>query len=886
MISFSATKLAAYSQALILPLLCLFNFTKGQSTTFTTSTTTETWIVKDVTFSTVVTRLPWCPLPTAGAPVSASGPIVVQLSFRANVTDGSDSGDGVVTFVMDRNGEEIVVSNNPLILSLNTDLALQEYSDTPQILYFSLPSDLTPGRLEKRFDDLLPVLISDQVPSSATFEGWFEDTDGEFFIKVQTSEGELILGFTICPTDGTAASGQKVYVYDLSLGVPDTSACVRAAANTLPYPLWTAGATSLPTGVTVDPFNPESGATTPTTTRSRTSRRTSSSRVSSSSSSGGSSRTNTITSMATSTPTITSSGMRSSSTSGSSVSSTIDSSSSSTNSSSSSSSDTRVYTTTTFWTTGVPDGTTSATSTVDAADATVTVSEYRPYPSSIKIVSTRDGATSSAIYYIKALFRRDWIPALPSSYEDPTAAGFPFVDNLVWVLNDEGHLYSPIYGPYISNAERTWQGLGRNYTRLYIVGSKTTSTDVPQFSGIIIRPKMAEEILDTDVLLSFNIASSGALSLNSAVNTTAGYGIWACEETGNYWGITDGSDPWCQWDLITAMHMQGNPVVVDSPVDYYGFVTTDAAFTEGLGDGKTVTKHKLVPKSVVTTTTELTAGDAYLVTVGTNYQAPGATVTFGQRVERQFSSNYWDITVSVSSTVIGPAAPTKTIIQYLAPSGAPMYRIYRAVDGDTSASSRKYFSFSSTTTGSGTALMLTGDANTDPTTQRQGYFWNTPGVGDLIARGYNLTHRYTEPSYSYFDSATNRIEFYTAADTPPSTAQKMTWAVVLASMSIIPSQPSNPTTWGDGDLSIWMCGKDAGTGKFPSGPNTVYLATSGSTASGLGLTSDCESIEDSLTNLHYEDGVWADGTYWKRDNDGAWRDDNGVTYDDFVAKKK
>ncbi|KAF3190594.1 hypothetical protein TWF788_008114 [Orbilia oligospora] len=116
-------------------------------------------------------------------------------------------------------------------------------------------------------------------------------------------------------------------------------------------------------------------------------------------------------------------------------------------SSNSSTTDTRIYTTTTFWTTGVPDGTTSATSTTDVADATVTVSEYQPYPSSIKIVSTRDGETSSAIYYIKAIFSGNWLPVPPSLYEDPIGSSDLFLLNMVWVLNSEGHIFSPIYGP-------------------------------------------------------------------------------------------------------------------------------------------------------------------------------------------------------------------------------------------------------------------------------------------------------------------------------------------------------------------------------------------------------------------------------------------------------
>ncbi|KAK6355998.1 hypothetical protein TWF718_000371 [Orbilia javanica] len=870
-----SSMLMAYSWAFMLILLSyFFNLTNSQSTTLTTSTVTETWIVKDVVFSTVVTHIPWCPKPSSITAVSASGPIVVQISFSANVTDGSSTGDGVVTFVMDRNGNDVVVSNSPLILSLNTDFVLQEFSNTDQILYFALPSNLTSSRLGKRFDELLPVFISDQVPSDATFEGWFEDIDGEFFIKVQTSEGELVLGFTVCPTDGTAASGQKVYVYDLSLGVPNIDQCVRAAANTLPYPLWTAGATSLPTGISVDPFNPEDGATTPTTS-SQTSRRTrsSSATITSDDSSGtGTARTTTSTNTGMSVTSTSSSSITSGSTSsGSSSDSSISSNSSTT--------DTRIYTTTTFWTTGVPDGTTSATSTTDAADATVTVSEYQPYPSSIKIVSTRDGATSSAIYYIKAIFDRTWLTSLPSFYTDPNNPGNPFLDTMLWVLNSQGHLFSPIWGPRYVQQE--WHGLGYNSTmaqRAYIVGSKTTASDLPEFGGVIIRSKMASEILDTDVFLSFNITSAGSLTLNSAVNTTSGYGIWACDETGRYWGITDGSDRYCQWDLITSMHMQGYPVVVDSNEDYYGFLTTEAAYTAGLGDGPTVTKHKLVPKSVVTTTSELTAGDAYYVTVGTGLNAAVATVTFGQRVERSTSSNAWNITDSISSTVISPSAPTKTVIEYTAPSGHPMYRLYW--DGGATTD-RKYFAFGSDTI-TGNHLRLYGDTNTDPSTQTKGEFWTTPDGNDLLARGYNSTHRYPDPTFAYFDSATNAVNFY-RFDEQPSGSELLLFDFYTSGFVAQLRQPASTPTWGGGDMSYWMCGKDSGTGQFSSGTNQVYIGTSGSTAAQLGLGSDCAEVEGDLSKIHYEDGTWAAGTYWKRSDDGAWRNDDGVTYDDFVA---
>lgn len=63
-----------------------------------------------------------------------------------------------------------------------------------------------------------------------------------------------------------------------------------------------------------------------------------------------------------------------------------------------------------------------------------------------------------------------------------------------------------------------------------IVGSKTTSIDIPTFGGTIIRSKQASEILDTDGFFSFYISDSGLLSLNTTVNTTADYGIWACDE--------------------------------------------------------------------------------------------------------------------------------------------------------------------------------------------------------------------------------------------------------------------------------------------------------------------------------------------------------------------
>ncbi|KAF3173998.1 hypothetical protein EYR41_004317 [Orbilia oligospora] len=873
----SNSMLTAYSQSLIPLLLSSFpSIINSQSTTLTTSTTTETWILKDITFSTVVTYLPWCPLPSAGAAVSASGPIVVQLSFRANVTDGSDSGDGVVTFVMDRNGNDIVVSNNPLILSLNTSFVLQEFSNTPQVLYFSLPTNLTSTnhKLGKRFDELLPVFVSDQVPSDAIFEGWFEDIDGEFFIRVSTSEGELILGFTVCPTDGTAASGQKVYVYDLSLGVPNTDQCIRAAANTLPYPLWTASATSLPTGISIDPFNPEDGATTPTT-GSRTSRRTSM-RSSSATTTDSDTSTNTITSR---TPTNT--GMSITSTSSSRrTSSSSDISDSSSISSNSSTSDTRIYTTTTFWTTGVPDGTTSATSTTDAADATVTVSEYQPYPSSIKIVSTRDGETSSAIYYIKAIFSGNWLPIPPSTYEDPIASADLFLLNMVWVLNSEGHLFSPIYGPRTVQGE--WQGLGYNYTipnRVYIVGSKTTAMDIPDFSGMIIRVKTFAEMVDTDVLLSFNITSSGLLTLNSAVNTTAGYGIWACEETGQHWGITDGSDRYCQWDKITTMHMQGNPALADSDEAYYGFVTVDATYTAGLGDGPTVTRHKFLPKSVTTATLELTAGDAYYLTVGTGLKVPTATITFGQRVERSISSNAWNITASISSTVINPSAPTKTVIEYLAPSGHPMYRMFWTGGATTD---QKYFALSTDTT-TGNQLLLYGDANTDPDTQRIAEFWTTPNGNDLIARGYNSTHRYLDPTYAYFDSASNGIKFYPFQQNPSGTELMLfDFTPEDQGSGMQPRPPSNAVNWGSGDLALWMCGKGGTT--YPSGPNAIYLGNSETTTSALKLAADCAVIGDSFANTwHYENGIWSQGTYWKRDEDGAWRNDDGVAYHELVA---
>ncbi|KAK6515137.1 hypothetical protein TWF506_007482 [Arthrobotrys conoides] len=880
--------LMAYSQSFLLLLFSYFSIlTNSQSTTLTTSTTTETWIIKDVIFSTVVTRLPWCPLPTAGAAVSASGPIVVQLSFRANVTDGSDSGDGVVTFVMDRNGNDIVVSSSPLVLSLNTSFVLQEFSNTPQVLYFSLPANLTSRKLGKRFDELLPVFISDQVPSDAIFEGWFEDIDGEFFIRVLTSEGELLLGFTVCPTDGTAASGQKVYVYDLSLGVPNTDQCIRAAANTLPYPLWTASSTSLPTGISLDPFNPEDGATTPTTRSgaSRSSRTGSSGAATTTSGSG--TGTNTITSRTI--PTNTGMSITSNTSSGGSrTSSSGDSSSDSGSSMSSNSSttDTRIYTTTTFWTTGVPDGTTSATSTTNAADATVTVSEYQPYPSSIKILSTRDGDTSSAIYYIKAIFNGNWLPVPPSIYED-TQTGDQFLLNMVWVLNKEGHLFSPIYGPrYIQGR---WDGLGYNYTiplRTYIVGSKTTATDIPDFGGMIIRVKRQEEMLDTDVLLAFDITSSGLLTLNSNVNTTAGYGIWACEETGQYWGITDGSDRYCQWDKITAIHMQGNPAVVDSQEDYYGFITTDgASYTAGLGDGPTVTRHRLLQKSVATTTVELTAGEPYYITVGTGLNVATATVSFGQRVERSTVSNAWNITQSVSSTVIGPASPTKTVIEYLAPSGFPMFRMFW-VAGVTS--DPKYFALS-TNAEIDNKLLLYGDANTDPDTQRIAEFWSTPNGNDLIARGYDPTHRYLNPTTAYFDSATNGIKFYPYQQNPSGTELLLfDYGSDADGNWVSPRQPTNAVGWGSGDLSLWMCGRvDMPAVMYPSGPNEVFLGTDGSSPSSLGLAANCGSIGNSFgTQWFLEKGLWAQGTYWKRHEDGAWRNDDGVAYHEFVATQE
>ncbi|KAK6500113.1 hypothetical protein TWF481_010471 [Arthrobotrys musiformis] len=884
MARFAASKLLGYSQAFSILFLSSFpNVGNCQSTTTTiTSTSTETWIVKDVSFSTVTTHIPWCPLPTGNITISASGAIVVQISFRANVTDGSDSGDGIVTFVVNRNGDDIVVSNDPLILSLNTDLILQEYSNTPQRLYFSLPSDTTSHKIAKRFDDLLPVFVSDQIPTNAAYAGWFEDTEGEFFIKVLTSEGEVILGFTVCPADGTAAAGQRVYMYDLSLGVPNADQCVRAAANTLPYPSWTAGSTSLPTGISLDPYGPGGDSTT-LTTGTGTSIGTSSTFGSTITSD--STDTDTITSPAT---TATSTGTSSRRTSNTDSNSNGDSSSTDSNGSDSSSStasnssstDTRSYYTTTFWTTGVADGTTSATSTTDAA-GTITVSEYQPYPSSLKIVSTRDGATSSAILYIKYLISRSLYLISPRTYEDYQNDAWPFYDTMHWVLNSQGHLFSPISG--VRTIQGEWTGLGYNVTRLYLVGSIPTANDIPTFGGKLLQAKEGTEILDTDVFYSFSVSSSGTLTLNTTVNATAGSGIWLCNEAGTYLGITDSSDSACNWDLITDIHMQGNPVIVDSPEVYYGFqvpASSTRTYTEGLGDGATVTRHNIVAKSIVSVTSELTAGDAYWVTTGTGLKVETATVTFGQRVIRTTSDDAWNITVSATSSVIGASQPTKTVIQLLAPTGDPAYRMYWT---GGSGSNRKYFVLSSDTTDEN-RLMLYGDGNTDASTQRWSLFWTSGGGNDMLARAYNSTHRYLNPTYSYFVTASNQIRFYLPGGNVAGSEQLL-WDVTTGNV-MAPRQPAN-TNWGDGDLGMWMCDRDSGTDIWPSGPNIVYLATSGSTASQLGLGATCfEAISD-FSKVLVEYGTWAGGDFWKRDEeDGPWTNTDGLTYEEFVAAQE
>ncbi|KAK6531002.1 hypothetical protein TWF281_007827 [Arthrobotrys megalospora] len=862
----SKNMLMAYSQAFILLILSYFiNITNSQVTTFTTTTTTETWVVKDVTFSTVVAHLPWCPLPSPGTPVSASGPVVVQISFIANVTDGSVNAENdLITFLMNRNANDIVVSNDPLILSLNTDLVFQEFSNIPQTVYFSFPASFYAPSLRKRFDDFLPVSISDQLPDRAIFKGWFEDLQGEFFIRVQTSEGETILGFTVCPTDGTAAQGQKVYLYDLSLGVPNTSSCVKAAVNTLPYSLYTAGATSLPTGISID------GSTTSTSTRSsRTSRRTSSTR-----------RTNTQS-------TITSGGASTgidttSSTSGTS-STTSFTSPTAGGSSTSSSSDTRPHTTTTYWTTGVPDGTISTTA--ETAGATVTVSEYRPYPSSIKIVSTKLGDTSAAMYYIKAIFMPNFFVQVPDSYHQ---VGVPYgwEYNLIWVLDEDGRLFIPISGPLIKDS--VWNGLGRNTTRLYTVASKPTAADVTSFDGMILKTKSWDEMLDTDVLLSFNVTSSGLLTLNSAVNTTSGYGIWACEESGQHWGLTDGTNSACNWDEITEMQMQGFQTIVDSDVEFYGLITSAGSYTAGLGDGPTATRHPIVPKSFTTVTTEVSTGSYFLETNGGGLTVPTATVTFNQYVKYETSTDYWNITVSVSSTLVGGATePTKTVLEYLAPTGAPMFRMFWT-GGQTS--SRKYLRLDFDGTGP-EDLYLYGDENTDPSSQNPSLFWVPEGSTNLIERVFNANipgSRLGWPRTAYWSSSSQSISFDPDYDNVGRQFKElMVWNLDRTASTIFPALPTGVPSTGAlaGDPAIWMCGKGTGT-TYPSGPNFIKLSGSGNTAAQV-IPSDpqaatnCGIIES--TSFGVEFGTWENGDFWKRDRDGVYRNDNGLAYHDSVA---
>ncbi|KAF3905946.1 hypothetical protein ABW21_db0201719 [Orbilia brochopaga] len=761
-----------------LPLLSSLSVRYGGAAQTVTSTITDTILEEDVVFSTTTETLEYCPCPCSGLATgsgtqtttlfslpSGSGIVVqIQFSLPESVTTNSagaeeTSAPELRTYYLNRNQQSIVADNSALVLYLNSAGVLEDASDLSDQVYFSLPSSIVKRQqIQKRFDDLLPVFIGD-VPSDAVFQG-FEDVDGNLFFVVTTSEGTFTLGFTICPTDNTADIGNQMYMFDTALGEPDISGCAAGIARTLAYSDYAAGSTTFPTGT-------ETGGPTGTTTAGETTESTTE---------GTSSTKSTTTSGNTATNTQTTGGNTSTGTSRTSrttsrrTTSNTTGGSSDTSSHTDTSSDTGSRTSTGSHTgitsTGTGGPTTSATLTTITAYTTdvasgssslvtnsPTVTEYLPYPSSLKVANTLRNFPDTLVNTTEYLNQFFKVPPGELLGESPQAIEY----YRVFELDADGHLSAVIVGPAVVGDD--W--LGREDTEFYPQHFAFSVGADGAYTGDILKfDTLAGGEADGGRLLHFTIDdTTGAITLDDTVNVTLHAQLWLCDADATVIGLTDGNDAACNYDQITSLILWGNQVSVAGPVLYETDVGSGST-TLGLGEGPTYTVHSLALKVLVTATISIDPATASqnifygVTTVDADNTFPTGSVYVTQVVRRPYYSGAWNISGTVPTvSTFALTEGTATIATVQGPTVDPQF-----ITGYINAN---YFGIPLFVSADDPPRLKTYGTNIDPTqSYPASYFWIDSELRFVVRRPTETGTWYPNPMYGYFQASTGFIVFY------------------------------------------------------------------------------------------------------------------------------
>ncbi|KAK6519322.1 hypothetical protein TWF281_003157 [Arthrobotrys megalospora] len=915
-----------------------------------TSSVTETFVEIHIVISTVTATLSSCPCPSStlgigpglpttttflGAPPESA--VVVQLYFTlpaqiaSTTQSGSDNGGastastatstpggGIeITYLLNRNNDEAVVDSVPLALYLGSDGDLSQASDIAQRIYFSLPASITNGKLFKRFDNILPVSIGDDPGADAVFNGFVEGADGYFYFNITTSQGTFVLGFTICPTDGTDTIGQRVYMYDIA-DTPALSECLTGSAKKWPYSDYASGSlsgipaptesgslTGFPTGDGGSTQNTQGtgggtggGGTAGTQTGSGTDAgggtiTTGPTATGGGGGGGGGGGEGGGTSGDTTTGGNSGGGNGSSGDNGGGSNGSNGGTGTGGNGGTTSGGTTTgrgggggnnggggsggggggggfipPYHTDIIYTSALTTGS-SVNVNQDAKISTV----YLPYPSSLKIVDTLHGdevAKDVSAYLGKFL---DLPLGLPSTPEKDV-----FYYRL-FELDSEGHLCVPIPGPSIVSG--AWNGKSANEVNFARKCAYNLPGNTASYVGSTFKlATLSEGESANGKLLKFTMASgTNVLTLDSTVNVTAGYELWICDSAFGLLGITDGVAPGCNYDKVTGMVLWGNQETVNRG-QVYGFVAAVTTETLSIGEGPSIVIQTVRPKSLFTETTTVTdptdAAGYGVATVGTGLDDPSATVVITKARNNVYLQTYWSLTGTRWETLrtISATGPTMYVevarppitslmftLSYRYPFNSGNTRFIPLAVTDAYYPTLQTYGIDAYPSG-GTLLSTVEPAVFWLPDSTENYHWWV-----LRQRGVDMLPE-PEPLYAYWVESNRTIIFkpYDSANPEPYPRVK------LASGTAAPlryAYPDSTSTAGGAidiaTLDAYICAGNAADSQDASMKAIYFYSSAESNTAGVPNLDNCQQVGGYPANGIFDKWIYEDvGRGWKR----------------------
>ncbi|KAK6363382.1 hypothetical protein TWF730_000814 [Orbilia blumenaviensis] len=647
-----------------------YKYISGQSVTIETTSTTRTITATEVIFSTTTIVLPWCPCPLStlatgsiftSTVVPSSVPSASAVSLQINIapTDGIDAEN----LFLNIDGNQAIAAVAPILVYYNDNFQIAEAENLNNLLYLYLGSsvsapgtrrDLSSANIQRRQDiyGFYPVYWG--IPGDdTTTSDFFINDEGKVNLRYQNETGSLLIyEIALCKVGGLLSS--QVYMHEVGVAYP--SECYAADSFFVTDGEVTSSVT---------------GTGTRTGTRTSAGASTGTDLLSTTKTSGGFTNTGSSSQLITTTQTRT--GTTLSSTTKDSSSSSETTSGSTTESGSSTSSGTSTSsggsaasyasTTVTLYTEAVMPGSSSTTATTNGAS--VTISLYLPYPSSLKVLAY----DNEDIYagFLNAYLEQFLAPVLGGDAQR--------TDYRAFVLTSEGWVMNPISGPKIT--DDVWDGAPLTYLsdpRYIFVAEETTEAGVtyPKLS----LDTMAVIASSNGQVLTFEVQEDGTLIPKLSANSTAGNSPWVCAPNAEVLGFTDGTGA-CRLGKITNIQMRGLQETVTADGTFYDFVPTATTYSETIGVGPTVTVKRIFSKVIITETITITEGDAGYTTVGTESTDATATVTLNQYVVSETTSVWGRTAGDVITTTIGPDALTKTIrTESPYPLSAPVVSIY------------------------------------------------------------------------------------------------------------------------------------------------------------------------------------------------------------------